>query len=256
MKKIIKRVSIILLTLIVVLAVGIGFHSYKNSKAMNNTIEIVMDQIALCGELKPVDHEYEHISLNSLMNFDVKKYELEGVGNVSVMTTNMGFMQMGTVVVSPYKKDVPLLSTDFMYILGNKKYIIEMDNTVIDSGDTYKEMCDKGNSITDKYDNLKYFPSEPSWLDEVQDVLVRKQSTNTKELDALVNEQSAFYANWLNSSSTLNENDEVLKREATKNYSDKLISQGGISTDMFKKYLGEEVTSDFFNTVFFNTEGK
>ena len=39
----------------------------------------------------------------------------------------------------------------------------------------------------------------------------------------------------------------------TMDYTDGLIEKGGISTDVFKKELGEEETKNFFDHVFFGT---
>ena len=38
-------------------------------------------------------------------------------------------------------------------------------------------------------------------------------------------------------------------------YTDGLIEKGGISTDVFKSALGDDVTKDFFDKVFFGTAG-
>ena len=37
----------------------------------------------------------------------------------------MGFMQMVSYIITPFKKDMPMLSMDFMYILGNRKAYAE-----------------------------------------------------------------------------------------------------------------------------------
>ena len=50
-----------------------------------------------------------------------------------------------------------------------------------------------------------------------------------------------------------NRKQQKTKNEITKDYTDGLISNGGISTDMFKASLGEEVTRDFFSKVLFGT---
>ena len=39
-----------------------------------------------------------------------------------------------------------------------------------------------------------------------------------------------------------------------KTYSDGLIKNGGVSTDFFKKNLGEDTTRDFFDKAFFGTD--
>ena len=48
--------------------------------------------------------------------------------------------------------------------------------------------------------------------------------------------------------------EQAAKLALTQEYSDNLISKGGVSTDVFKKQLGEEKTRDFFDKVFFGTE--
>ena len=53
---------------------------------------------------------------------------------------------------------------------------------------------------------------------------------------------------------TLNEEEMSAKRKLCKDYSDGLISNGGISTDVFKEQLGEDTTRDFFDKVLFGTE--
>ena len=62
---------------------------------------------------------------------------------------------------------------------------------------------------------------------------------------------------YLESSKTLEKSapeDAERQFEITQNYSDGLIEKGGVSTDVFKKALGEEKTRDFFNRVFFGTD--
>ena len=43
------------------------------------------------------------------------------------------------------------------------------------------------------------------------------------------------------------------KKDITVAYTDGLIEKGGISTDVFKKQLGEKETKYFFDTIFFGT---
>ena len=45
----------------------------------------------------------------------VKQYEIEGVGNLLVMTNpKEGAMQMDTFTITPYYKNLPLFTTDYM----------------------------------------------------------------------------------------------------------------------------------------------
>ena len=51
----------------------------------------------------------------------------------------------------------------------------------------------------------------------------------------------------------LTEEEKREKRSITLEYTDGLIEKGGISTDVFKKELGDEEIKKFFDTVFFGT---
>ena len=48
--------------------------------------------------------------------------------------------------------------------------------------------------------------------------------------------------------------DEAAKREKTNAYVEGLLKNGGPSTDVFKKALGEEKTAELFRSVLFGTE--
>ena len=51
----------------------------------------------------------------------------------------------------------------------------------------------------------------------------------------------------------LSEEEKASKLEITVEYTNGLVEKGGISTDVFKKELGEEETKNFFAKVFFGT---
>ena len=51
----------------------------------------------------------------------------------------------------------------------------------------------------------------------------------------------------------LSEEEVESKRQIVVDYSDGLIENGGISTDVFNKSLGAETAKDFFDKVFFAT---
>lgn len=48
--------------------------------------------------------------MKGIMNFDVSQYDVENIGDLSVMTVNMGFMQMTSYVITPYKPRFGLCS--------------------------------------------------------------------------------------------------------------------------------------------------
>ncbi|MCF0135099.1 MAG: hypothetical protein HUJ69_01625 [Lachnospiraceae bacterium] len=249
------KVWLIILGILAVIVLAITINSVNNVRAMNETIDVVLEEISQCGELTEITNDYNEIKIYGVLKFKVKQYDQENVGNVCVMTVNMfGLMQMGTVVVTPYEKDAPLLSTDFMYMFATRKYIMEMDNTMVNADETYQKKVAEGNALLDTYSSIDNFPADPSWLDEVQDVLMRKQDTHTATLNDMVAEMTAFYARWVNETPALDAEGIAAKKAAVQGYSNNLIDLGGLSTDVFKGALGVDTTRDFFDSVFFGTK--
>ena len=66
------------------------------------------------------------------MTFVCNAYEAEGLGHVSVMQAKgfFGLMKMDTVVIAPENKDLPLLSYDRIYAMGNETLFIELYDTM------------------------------------------------------------------------------------------------------------------------------
>ncbi|MBO5487563.1 MAG: hypothetical protein J5988_11690, partial [Eubacterium sp.] len=98
-----KRMLMIILgiTAAVILAVVIIIAGIanKNVKAMNSCIDAVLSELEVHYTVTPRDAgEYEKMKLFGLMKFDVDQYDIEELGNLSVMRVNMGVMQMATAV--------------------------------------------------------------------------------------------------------------------------------------------------------------
>ena len=67
------------------------------------------------------------------MHFTIKCYEAQGLGHVSVMQASgfFGLMKMDTVIVNPSVVDMPLLSYDRVFAMGNDTLIFEVYDTVL-----------------------------------------------------------------------------------------------------------------------------
>ena len=105
--------AIILVVLIIIAQIA-----NKNVKAMNSCIDAVLNELNAHYTVTPRDvGQYCEMKLFGLMKFDVDQYDIEELGNLSVMRVNMGVMQMATAVITPRDKNMPLLSADYMYIL-------------------------------------------------------------------------------------------------------------------------------------------
>ncbi len=88
----------------------------------------VLDLLSQYYTVTPLDAgEFSAISVSAPlapdfvvdMDFDVQQYEVEGYGNLSIMKTD-GVQQMSTIVLTPFNKDLPLISTDYMFMGENR----------------------------------------------------------------------------------------------------------------------------------------
>ena len=71
------------------------------------------------------------------MNFDIWAFHAEGLGHVSAMTAKgfFGLMKMDTLIINPTEVDMPLLSYDRVYAMGNDTLIYELYDTLTEEAD-------------------------------------------------------------------------------------------------------------------------
>ena len=104
-------------------------------------------------------------------------------------------------------------------------------------------------------DELKASMQQLNWAnDKAEDLSIKKLTKDSEDrnkqlfLDAL-----DTYLGETKQLAVSSAEVQAKQLENTKRYSDGLIDKGGVSTDVFKKALGEEKTRDFFDKVFFGT---
>lgn len=256
--KILKRSLLCLLTLVLVLAVVIAVIAGRNVKAMNQCVDAAMDAVRSHYTVTPVDPgEYEDLTLFGLMKFDVEQYEIEGIGNLSVMRVNMGLMQMSTFVITPRDRNLPLLSTDYMYILANRTAYMEFYDVVAGKDDAYNTLLGELEAVIGKYDHLRDAQATPAWYAPLLTVTAYKNGGFSEDpmLEQMLVDCLDVYMENGKALPALTDEERAEKLEITVDYTDGLIEKGGISTDVFKSALGDEVTKDFFDRVFFGTAG-
>ena len=254
------KVLLVILIIIALLAGFITFNASKNMKVMNRTLDSGMDTISRYATVTSVDAgDFSQIKIYGLMKFNVSQYEIKDLGNLSVMTVNMGFMQMVSYVITPYEKNMPLLSMDFMYIMGKRKAYAEFYDLVPDkTTPEYSEVMDAVKEFESKYSSLEDISTEPAWYDDLMTVALHKagKRADDEKIEEMFCDAISIYMDQANSLEKLTPEEQAAKLALTQEYSDNLISKGGVSTDVFKKALGEEKTKEFFDKVFFGTESR
>lgn len=228
----------------------------KNVKAMNHCVDSVLVELKAHYTVTPKDvGAYEKLKLFGLMKFNVEQCEIEGIGNLSVMRVNMGVMQMATVVITPRDKNLPLISADYMYILSNRKSYLEFYDVVKEKDEQYNRLLNSISEVHSKYGHLEDVKTSEAWYQHLLTVTAYKagKSDADADLEKLLVESLGVYLEQSKQFPMLSEEEKNEKLSITMEYTDGLIQKGGISTDVFKKALGDEETKKFFDNVFFGT---
>ena len=256
-----KKWPKVLLAIFIIIAILAGFIAYnasKNMKVMNRTLDTGMETISEYAKITPVDAgEYEKIKMYGVLKFHVSQYDIEDIGNLSVMKVNMGFMQMVSYIITPFKKDMPMLSMDFMYILGNRKAYAEFyDFTPDTTASEYAEVLESIKKFEDSYADLEDISTDPAWYDEYTTIALHKAAKrkNDDRVEQMFNDAIRCYMETAKELPLLSDEEKAQKKALTQEYCDNLVEKGGVSTDVFKKALGNETTKDFFDKVLFGTE--
>jgi hypothetical protein len=256
-----KKWPKVLLVILIIIGGLVGFTCYnasKNMKVMNKTLDAGMETISKYAKLTPVDAgEYKQIKMYGLLKFDVDQYDVEDIGNLSVMKVNMGFMQMVSYIITPYKKNMPMLSMDFMYIFGKRKAYAEFYDLVSDTADSeYVKVLDSIKKFDSSYSDFKDIETDPAWYDEYLTVVLHKEAKrdDDERVEKMFCDAISCYMEAAKELKPLSEAERLNKLAITQKYCDTLVEKGGVSTDVFKKQLGREKTKDFFDKVLFGTE--
>lgn len=257
-----KKSKLIIPSIIIALigsaATALTINAANNTKAMNAAITDGMNILTEYYTVTPCDtNEYTDITMHGIMKFHTDQYKIEGLGNLSVMTTDMGFMQMVSFMITPFEKKVPLCAIDFMYIMNNRKSYVEFYDLVEDaSAPEYVNVLDAMRELSSYYVTVDDILMKENWYDDLLTVSMHKSfnKSNDHLNHQLFCDTIRQYAKAAKDLPVNSEEEAAAQLDIIENYSNGLIEKGGISTDFFKKSLGEDTTRNFFNKTFFGTD--
>jgi len=257
-----KRLGIIfgiILSIVAIVAIIISVIAGKNVKVMNDTIDSAMAELKKHYSIKKLDAgEYEKLTLYGIMKFDVSQYYIEELGNLSVMSVNVGVMQMSTFVITPFDKNMPLLSVDYMYMLGNRICYVEFYDLVEEKDDAYNSLMSDLKKIADDYKYLDDAKVSEAWYSNLQTIGYYKGVGSEYDTDIknMFMDSLDVYFTHAKKMPELTDEEKETKLNITVEYSNNLVDKGGISTDVFKSALGADETKRFFAKTFFGTDVK
>lgn len=183
------------------------------------------------------------------MNFTVNAYKAEGLGHISVMRAQgfFGLMKMDTLIVNPTEIDLPLYSYDRIFAMGNDTLIVELYDTLV--GEYSDESLEAVKSKPKFVEIPERDPGE-HWYDGIKlasSISKKGKKKHTNHLHSLADKHFVAYLD----SSKAPVLHKAAKLEKASVYVEGLLTNGGPSTDVFKKALGEEKTAKLFREVLF-----
>lgn len=186
------------------------------------------------------------------MKFQIKQYEAKGLGNVSVMEAKgfFGLMQMDTLIVNPLQKDLPLFSYDRILAMGNDTLIIELYDTLLEKQD-FSDL----NIWKEENKNLPGHDLGEHWYDSIKLPESASMKGKKEHSSAFDKFTTVYFDKYLsNKAAKTTVSDVKAKTEKASVYVNGLLSNGGPSTDVFKKEFGEAKTAKLFQKILFGTE--
>ena len=185
------------------------------------------------------------------MKFSIQSYTAEGLGWVSVMTASgfFGLMKMDTLIINATEVDMPLLSYDRITAMGNDTLIYELYDTMVGQPDL--SLLDKAKGRTNL---LPDHDLGKHWYDDIK--LPQSVSKKCKKIQTPAFNDAAhqYLVAYLNAAKAAPDCDADAKREKASVYVEGLLSNGGPSTNVFKKSLGAERCAQLFRYVLFGTK--
>ena len=184
----------------------------------------------------------------------VRQYEIEGVGNLLVMTNpREGAMQMDTFTITPYYKNLPLFTTDYMYFEDRRMFLNEIYDLVEEQDGLYREYIGRFGENCAAVADLEPMPMKECWYDSIRPVVAARIAPPEEDeriLELFLKNLSTFIE-MEQETPLLPAEKRAGKWQRNYDYARALVEDGGVSTDLFVQSLGAEETKRFFYSVFF-----
>ncbi|WP_024833293.1 bilin reductase [Ruminiclostridium josui] len=200
--------------------------------------------------------QFSNLQIQNIV-YNIKQYEIVGVGNLLLMESkDSSELQMLTFVITPYYKNLPLFSSDYLFIGEKRNFLVEYYDLVKEKNSLYNAYLDKLQAIKDKYADLPDMKLKECWYDSLKTVCIAKKTSSAQDdiILSIFNENLHRFIEAEQEMDILSESEKVVKLKITKDYVNNLIDIGGVSTNVFKNSMGAESIKKFFNSVFFGTE--
>ncbi|MBQ3915668.1 MAG: hypothetical protein II690_03655 [Ruminococcus sp.] len=200
--------------------------------------------------------QFSVIKMSPVMKFHTEKFTAKGLGSVFVMKMNMGLMQMVSFILTPFERDMPMLSMDYIFAPGTIKAYAEFyDLTENPESGEYQAILTSLSGLCERYRYMKDVPQIGTpWYADIRKLYLVKEGSDYSAMNALFQDIVTTYIETSRTLPLLASDARERKRMVVRNYCENLVRNGGASTNVFKKKFGSDFTSQFFAKVMFGYE--
>ncbi|MBR5338147.1 MAG: hypothetical protein IK152_09205 [Lachnospiraceae bacterium] len=176
--------------------------------------------------------------------FYTESYRVEGAGHLCVMKMSamLGLMKMETVVLAPIERDLPLFNMDWVGVLGNETFIVELYDDQLSP--CPQEIMDRLNEIKEKDEDLAdYSSKEAHWFDDI--LYPASYHKTGKRLSYRFSDTAERYYNeFISRLEAAPVCDMTAKEEKVRSFAETLYKEGGPAVDQVKKLFGEKIAGE------------
>lgn len=228
-----------------------------NKKIIEKKIKDGLDILNTTYKLNEINcGQFSNLQIQNIA-YNIKQYEIASVGNLLLMESKDSTeLQMLSFVITPYYKNLPLFSSDYLFIGEKRNFLVEYYDLVSEKDSLYNTYLNKLQAIKEKYEDLPDMKLKECWYDSLKTVCIAKKTSIAEDdiMLSIFNENLHTFIETEQKTDILSESEKRLKLQITRDYVNNLVDSGGVSTNVFKNSMGAESTKKFFNEVFFGTE--
>lgn len=213
---------------------------------MNQLLEIINAYYDL---IELDTNTYKDAELNGIPLI-IKSFDAVNFGSVSILSSNSNVMNLDTLILNPFSKDMPLFSYDRIKAFQTDTLFIELYDTLLDKS-INKVVNEELNIIKKKYQEISELEHKDNWYDSIRLDASTSKKVGIDQSNLFNDLTKEYLKGYLSISKNLDSCNEELKKTKAKEYTDGLLENGGPSTDAFIKAKGKEYTEKLYREVLF-----